>query len=423
MGLFGVGGQGTDLDTNCDGLSASSCDTRQPIGGGAFGYVGWSFDPVGFELMLAGLGRHADGEGEFHERRCRRARRRSRSRRARRSSSRRASAGSWRCACARRRSGASCAGTVAGGVGLSYKQLFMERTTNDHGRHQPLGRLQPDAEQQRGVRLAGDHRRGGAFSFASRRRSPCRLGMVMWADNASIAGTNSTPAQDPRVRGRERSASRADPDPRIPPGHGAAGVSRSVPRHAVRAVSRRVRRGRVGGRRSEPRGTARYTLGGRARAARRRSLLAPPAPPGRRSGARGRCASRARSSCARSTRPSAKSTAGASLSVRRVGKRIVFDFDGDLHLVLHLMIAGRLRWRPRRAAKVAGEGGPRRLRLPGGNAPPDRGLDQEARVALPRPRRGGAARARPGRHRAARRRCRVPSPRRCGARTTPSSAR
>ncbi len=34
------------------------------------------------------------------------------------------------------------------------------------------------------------------------------------------------------------------------------------------------------------------------------------------------------------------------LSVRRVGKRIVFDFDGDLHLVLHLMIAGRLRWRP-----------------------------------------------------------------------------
>jgi formamidopyrimidine-DNA glycosylase len=32
-------------------------------------------------------------------------------------------------------------------------------------------------------------------------------------------------------------------------------------------------------------------------------------------------------------------------SVRRLGKRIVFDFDGDLHLVLHLMIAGRLRWR------------------------------------------------------------------------------
>jgi len=31
--------------------------------------------------------------------------------------------------------------------------------------------------------------------------------------------------------------------------------------------------------------------------------------------------------------------------VRRVGKRIVLDFGEDLFLVLHLMIAGRLRWR------------------------------------------------------------------------------
>ncbi len=30
--------------------------------------------------------------------------------------------------------------------------------------------------------------------------------------------------------------------------------------------------------------------------------------------------------------------------VRRLGKRIVVDLDGDLHLVVHLMIAGRLRW-------------------------------------------------------------------------------
>jgi formamidopyrimidine-DNA glycosylase len=31
-------------------------------------------------------------------------------------------------------------------------------------------------------------------------------------------------------------------------------------------------------------------------------------------------------------------------SLRRVGKRIVFGFEGDLFLVLHLMIAGRLHW-------------------------------------------------------------------------------
>jgi formamidopyrimidine-DNA glycosylase len=32
-------------------------------------------------------------------------------------------------------------------------------------------------------------------------------------------------------------------------------------------------------------------------------------------------------------------------SIRRVGKRIVLVFDGDIFLVIHLMIAGRLRWR------------------------------------------------------------------------------
>ena len=39
--------------------------------------------------------------------------------------------------------------------------------------------------------------------------------------------------------------------------------------------------------------------------------------------------------------------------VRRVGKRIAIGLEGDLWLVLHLMIAGRLHWRPP-AAKLAG---------------------------------------------------------------------
>src|ERR1700732_2043470 len=33
------------------------------------------------------------------------------------------------------------------------------------------------------------------------------------------------------------------------------------------------------------------------------------------------------------------------LGLSRLGKRIVMEFEGDLFLVLHLMIAGRLRWR------------------------------------------------------------------------------
>ncbi len=39
--------------------------------------------------------------------------------------------------------------------------------------------------------------------------------------------------------------------------------------------------------------------------------------------------------------------------VRRIGKRITIGVEGDLWLVLHLMIAGRLHWRPPKA-KLAG---------------------------------------------------------------------
>ena len=41
-------------------------------------------------------------------------------------------------------------------------------------------------------------------------------------------------------------------------------------------------------------------------------------------------------------------------ALRRLGKRIVGEFDGDLFLVIHLMIAGRLRWRPS-GTKVPGK--------------------------------------------------------------------
>src|SRR3981189_3896948 len=39
--------------------------------------------------------------------------------------------------------------------------------------------------------------------------------------------------------------------------------------------------------------------------------------------------------------------------LRRIGKRIAIGVEGDLWLVLHLMIAGRLHWRPQ-GAKLAG---------------------------------------------------------------------
>ena len=48
----------------------------------------------------------------------------------------------------------------------------------------------------------------------------------------------------------------------------------------------------------------------------------------------------------RSVDPPVETIAGQIVrGVRRVGKRIVLEFDHDLFLVIHLMIAGRLRWR------------------------------------------------------------------------------
>ena len=38
------------------------------------------------------------------------------------------------------------------------------------------------------------------------------------------------------------------------------------------------------------------------------------------------------------------------LGLRRLGKRIVIDLEGGLHLVIHLMIAGRFHWKPPGAA-------------------------------------------------------------------------
>src|SRR5438128_7147704 len=52
----------------------------------------------------------------------------------------------------------------------------------------------------------------------------------------------------------------------------------------------------------------------------------------------------------RSVEPPLAAVAGKKvLGFRRVGKRIVFCLEADLFLVLHLMIAGRLHWKPRGA--------------------------------------------------------------------------
>jgi formamidopyrimidine-DNA glycosylase len=56
----------------------------------------------------------------------------------------------------------------------------------------------------------------------------------------------------------------------------------------------------------------------------------------------------------RSVQPPIESLEGCTVrELRRLGKRILFGLDNDLWLVLHLMIAGRLHWRPPQA-RLAG---------------------------------------------------------------------
>jgi len=60
----------------------------------------------------------------------------------------------------------------------------------------------------------------------------------------------------------------------------------------------------------------------------------------------------------RSVDPPLRAVEGATVhQLSRLGKRIVFGLEGDLYLIVHLMIAGRFRWHPDRKAP------PKRLSL------------------------------------------------------------
>jgi formamidopyrimidine-DNA glycosylase len=70
----------------------------------------------------------------------------------------------------------------------------------------------------------------------------------------------------------------------------------------------------------------------------------------------------------RTIEPSPADIAGRRvMELRRLGKRIVFVLEGDVFLVLHLMIAGRLRWRERGAA-IPGKVGLAAFDFPSGTA-------------------------------------------------------
>jgi formamidopyrimidine-DNA glycosylase len=69
----------------------------------------------------------------------------------------------------------------------------------------------------------------------------------------------------------------------------------------------------------------------------------------------------------RTIAPSPESLAGRRvIGLRRLGKRIVIELEGGLAAVIHLMIAGRLRWRERGAA-IPGKAGLAAFDFPAGS--------------------------------------------------------
>jgi formamidopyrimidine-DNA glycosylase len=82
----------------------------------------------------------------------------------------------------------------------------------------------------------------------------------------------------------------------------------------------------------------------------------------------------------RTTDPAVADVEGRSVrELRRIGKRIAMGLDGDLWLVLHLMIAGRLHWRAANV-KLAGRRDLAAFDFPSGS------------LRLPRPGRSGGRR-------------------------------
>jgi hypothetical protein len=191
-GAFGVGGTGTELETGCANLGAASCSTPGPAGGGAFGYVGYTWNPVGFELFVMGGGDASTQKAVYNGQEngaggvitpssvpartetfnfvrfgglvAVRARATFQTRRLR--------------------------GTIAGGLGVSYHALAMKRSASDSA-----GDTQNYVPPQGATYVSPALTAEAAFQYRFSQTFAVGVGLQFWADNASIAGTNSVGSQ------------------------------------------------------------------------------------------------------------------------------------------------------------------------------------------------------------------------------------
>jgi hypothetical protein len=209
MGLFGVGGMGTSLETNCQTLGAATCNTPNATGGGAFGYIGYTWDPIGFEFMLGGMADAEQQSATFT------------------AQSLTTNGGLTPAAVPARvekfdflRIGAVAAirarasfqtklfrGTISGGPGVSYRLMQMERDATASDNSGRTDKFVPDPVGYFSPAITAD----AAFGWRVSATVAIEVGAFFWADNASIAGSNSAPPQP-----GHRLLNSASPDTSVP---------------------------------------------------------------------------------------------------------------------------------------------------------------------------------------------------------------
>jgi hypothetical protein len=194
-GAFGVGGQGTEIETDCSTLGANRCDTPSPLGGAIFGYVGWTWNPVGFELVLA-LGADTVQQTAQFDGVAPSGAPLPASMPARKETFTFARFGGVGALRARATfQNRIVRGTVAGGVGVSYRELALKReaTETDGVVRQDVYAPGPVAYLSPALVI------DGSLQVRLSRTVGLSLGVFVWADSASVAGSNATSPQADRA--------------------------------------------------------------------------------------------------------------------------------------------------------------------------------------------------------------------------------
>lgn len=185
---------GSELETNCSVLGAVSCTTPAPVGAGLFGYVGYHWDPVGLEVMLGGLfdgtAQRAsfDGQGNTGENPLLS----SPARNEKFTFLRFGGLGAVRARATLQ--GRVLRGSLAAGVGLSYKMMEMERkATTADGVTNADSRFVPDGKGYLSPALTAD----ASLQIRLSPTTALAIGALIWAESA---GQDTKSAPDPSQR-------------------------------------------------------------------------------------------------------------------------------------------------------------------------------------------------------------------------------